>query len=105
LKSEKERAADARTAVGLLVDVSEEKLADNPALEDVRRSLLETALEYYQRFLASHGPDTAAYGDLERGQERVHSILNELTTLRTARLVGLATKHAVQKDLALDDRQ
>jgi hypothetical protein len=87
------------------VDVSEEKLADNPALEDVRRSLLETALEYYQRFLASHGPDAAAHGDLERGKQRVHSILNELATLRTARLVGLATKRAVQKDLALDDKQ
>jgi serine/threonine protein kinase len=105
LKREKERAADAREAVGLLVDLSEEKLAYNPALEDARRSLLETALEYYQKFLASQGPDAAAHGDLERGKERVDSILNELATLRTARLVGLATQPAVQKDLALDDKQ
>jgi serine/threonine protein kinase len=105
LKSEKERAADAREAVGLLVDLSEERLADNPALEDVRLSLLETALEYYQRFLASQGPDTAVHGDLERGRERVNTILNELATLRTARLVGLVTQRAVQKDLALDDKQ
>jgi serine/threonine protein kinase len=105
LKNEKERAAEARRAVDLLVEVSEEELAEHPFLQSVRRRLLETALQYYQGFLETHGDDAASQADLERGRERVRAILDELATLQGANLLGLATHPDVQKDLQLTDNQ
>ena len=101
LKNEKARAAEARRAVDLLVEVSEEELAEHPFLQGVRRRLLETALQYYQGFLETHGDNAASQADLER----VQTILTELATLEGANLLGLATQIDVQKDLQLNDIQ
>jgi serine/threonine protein kinase len=110
LKGEKDRATQARRAVDLLVDVSEEELADKPFadgrfLEDVRRRLLETALEYYTSFLDTHWSDSAEQGDLEKSKNRVRNILNELATLQGAKLIGLAKQSDVQKDMEVAEDQ
>jgi serine/threonine protein kinase len=105
LNSEKQRAAEARRAVDLLVDVSEEELADQPHLQAVRQRLLETALAFYQDFIDSGGGDATAQAELENGRKRVRSILEELATLQGARLLGLATEKAVQKDMDLSESQ
>jgi hypothetical protein len=80
-------------------------LAEHPFLQSVRRRLLETALQYYQGFLETHGDDAASQADLEGGRERVRTILDELATLEGANLLGLATQPDVQKDLQLSDSQ
>jgi serine/threonine protein kinase len=106
LKMEKQRGAEARRVVNLLVEVSEEELAEHgPFLQSVRRRLLETALQYYQSFLETHGDDPASHADLEAGKERVRSILEELATLQGANLLGLAIQADVQKDLQLTTNQ
>jgi serine/threonine protein kinase len=104
-KKEKERAAEARRAVELLVDVSEEELAEHPFLQNTRRRLLETALQYYQSFLVTHGDDAESQAELEKGKDRVGKILDELATLQGANLLALATQPDVQKDLGLKEGQ
>jgi eukaryotic-like serine/threonine-protein kinase len=105
LTSEMQRAAEARRAVDLLVQVSEEELADFPHLQSTRRRLLETALTYYQNFIETHGNDPAAQAELAAGKSRVRNLLDELATLQGARLVQLAMDGAVQKDLGLSEEQ
>src|SRR5205807_5984260 len=41
----------------LLVEVSEQQLADEPRMEELRRSMLARAVSYYKRFRALHGDD------------------------------------------------
>src|SRR5262249_35656709 len=48
------RYRQARQAVDLLIQVSEEELADQPQMQAVRKRLLESALGYYQDFLDQH---------------------------------------------------
>src|SRR5262249_12389741 len=95
----------ARHAVDLLVEVSEEELAEHPFLQNVRKRLLETALQYYQGFLETQGDDVASNAELARGRERVRTILDELATLQGANLIGLAVQPDVQSDLQLNDSQ
>jgi len=105
LKKEKERAAEARRAVDLLVEVSEEELAEHPWSQSIRRRLLETALQYYHGFIETHGDDPASQKDLEKGKARIRSILDELATLQGANLLRLAIQPDVQKDLDLTEGQ
>jgi serine/threonine protein kinase len=108
LKREKERAAEARRAIDLLVDISEEKLSEpkfDPHLEEIRVNLLETAREYYQNFLDKGGRDPDGQKELRSGQERVRTILKELATLRAARLVGRAMERDIQEEMRLDETQ
>jgi serine/threonine protein kinase len=105
LNNEMQRAAEARRAVDLLVQVSEEELADFPHLQATRRRLLETALTYYQGFIETHGNDPAAQAELAAGKSRVRNLLDELATLQGARLLQLAMDGAVQKDLGLSQEQ
>ncbi len=105
LKNEQQRAAEARRAVDLLVDVAEEELGDQPHLRGVRRRLLETALGYYQDFLEGHASDSTAQAQLEAGKNRVRALLDELATLQGANLLGLANDKNVQDDLKLKEQQ
>ncbi len=105
LTNEQRRAAEARRAVDLLVEVSEAEMADNPLLQDVRRRLLETAVDYYQDFIDAHGSDAAGQAELAAGQRRVRAILDELETLQRVHQLGLANDMAVAKDLELEDAQ
>ena len=105
LTSERQRAAEARRALDLLVEVSEQELAERPDLQGVRRRLLETALNYYQDFIESHGGAAGAQAELEAGKKRVRSILDELATIEGANLLHLATHDDVQRDLQLTEDQ
>jgi len=105
LASERQRAAEARLAVGLLVDVSEQVLADHPHLQGVRKRLLETALGYYQNFIEGHSHDANSKAELQAGKSRVSRILDELSTLEGANLLGLTRDKIVQADLKLTDDQ
>ena len=105
LKNEQQRGAEARRAVDLLVEVSEEELAYHSHLQGVRKRLLETALNYYQDFIETHGPDASSQAELEAGKRRVRNLLDELATLQGAHLLGLVADAAVQSDLKLTDTQ
>jgi len=105
LKNEKQRAAEARKVVDLLVQVAEEELAEQRESQAARRRLLLTALNYYQDFIETHGGDADAKAELEAGKKRVRSILDELATLEGVNLLRLATHEEVQRDLQLRDDQ
>ncbi|MBI5760164.1 MAG: protein kinase [Planctomycetales bacterium] len=112
LEREKQRATEAeqrfqqaRQAVDVLIQVSEEDLADNPMFFATRKRLLETAAVYYQDFIEQREGDVASQQELAAVQDRVKSILHELASLQVHLQVMLLANSAVQTDLKLTDNQ
>src|SRR5581483_8804591 len=68
----------AREMLDFFAQVSEEELADKPAVQDVRRKLLEAALEYYQNFIDKHGDDPSIREELVASHLRVANILDAM---------------------------
>ena len=97
--------AQARAAVDVLIEVSEEELVDKPAMEATRKRLLRTALEYYQDFIEQRQGDQASQQDLAAVQDRVRGILNDLTTLQRDMQIALLAQPAVCEDLRLTPGQ
>lgn len=58
--------------------VSAEELADHPESQEVRRKLLQAALEYYQEFIDSCPDDPSMREQLGISHLRVASLLNEM---------------------------
>jgi eukaryotic-like serine/threonine-protein kinase len=105
LQHEKDRAMEARRAVGDLVEIAGSELADQPQLEGLRKRLLRTALAYYGDFIATHGDDPSAQKELAQGKDRAAKLLEELSTLEGKNLLGLSTNPEVQIDIKVDDGQ
>src|SRR5262249_34983701 len=80
---------------------SEDELAHHPALQHVRRRLLETALDYYQDFLAQHDDEPSVHAALASSRARVSQILTELSTLQGPTLLTILQDPNVQADLGL----
>ena len=97
--------AQARAAVDVLIEVSEEELVDKPSMEATRKRLLRTALDYYQDFIEQRPGDQASQQDLAAVQDRVRGILNDLTTLQRDMLITLLAQPAVCEDLNLTPGQ
>ncbi len=97
----------ARQAVDFFVQISEEELAKNPALQSVRRKMLEVALIYYQDFIAQRADDPALRSELAASHERVASIVQDLITLQGRHDLNLLNVREVQEalDLSADQRQ
>ncbi len=70
----------ARRMLDFFTQVSDEELADKPGVQEVRRKLLEAALEYYQDFIEQHGEDPSIRDKLAQSHERVATILLEIGT-------------------------
>jgi hypothetical protein len=68
----------ARGMLDFFTQVSAEELADKPGAQEVRRKLLEAALEYYQGFIARRGEDPSVREELVQSQLRVATILHEI---------------------------
>ncbi|HEX3314724.1 MAG TPA: serine/threonine-protein kinase, partial [Gemmataceae bacterium] len=94
--------AQARKAIGLVVQFSEGELAHDPRQQDVRRRLLQTYLDYYEDFIELHADDPEAQAELTKSREDVAFILTELSSLRGMTLLTIIQDPVVQKDLALD---
>jgi tetratricopeptide (TPR) repeat protein/tRNA A-37 threonylcarbamoyl transferase component Bud32 len=70
---------DARDAVDqMLTRVGQERLADEPRMEKVRRDLLERALAFYQRFVRDEGRDPAVRREAGNAYLRVGQIQEQL---------------------------
>jgi enterochelin esterase-like enzyme len=95
----------ARQSLKLMIQVCEEELADQPALQGLRVQLLEKALDDYQHFIEQFHDDPAAQAELADAREKVKEILANLALLRGAdRLFRLADP-AVLDDLGLSGGQ
>lgn len=100
-----QRFQQARQAVDLLIEVSQEELSDKPPLQNLSKRLLETALVYYQDFIAQRSGDPSRQAELLAVQERLKKILDDLAVMEGAGQFILLADRRVQADLALEDRQ
>ena len=64
----------AREAVDRVFTLAAEKMADEPHMEQIRRALLEDALEFYQGFLKQKGTDPLVRHETARAYLRVGDI-------------------------------
>lgn len=100
-----QRFSQARKAVDLLIEVCENDLADRPHLEQVRKRLLETALVYYQEFVAQHRGSSASQAELVSVEQRLKRVLDDLSVMEGAGQIILLANELVQADLALTEAQ
>ena len=94
----------AREAVDVLI-TGQEELGNEPHRQALRKRLLETALGYYQRFIAQRAGDPAAQTELLAVQNKLKKILDDLSVLEGAGQLILLSEPSVQDDLGLDDGQ
>jgi serine/threonine protein kinase len=102
---EKAQFRIARKSVDEIVHLAEKQLA-GPHLEGLRMELLGAALEYYQEFieLSREDPD-APQADLTATQDRIKSILGDLSVLQGAGQLDLLAEKAVLSDLQPSSEQ
>jgi serine/threonine protein kinase len=92
-------------AVNLLVQISQEELADDSRLKRLRCRLLDAVLNYYQELIKQRRDDPSLAFELEESRTRVKAILGELTTLLEATQYDLLHQRAIQDELQLSREQ
>jgi hypothetical protein len=95
----------ARRSVDELIQIADEELADNPQMEGLRKRLLDSALTYYQEFIAQRRKDPKSQADLEATRDRVKKILADLASLQGAGQHYLLGEASVLEDLGLSPDQ
>ncbi len=94
-----------RQQLDLIITVSEEEMADQPALQGIRKRLLEKALADYQEFIDHFRDDPRAQTELTETKTRIDTILANLALLRGAGRTFLLDNPAVRTDLKLTPDQ
>jgi serine/threonine protein kinase len=100
-----ERFRLARRSADEIIQIAQEESFDNPALQQVRRRLLETALVYYQEFIELRGKDSGAQTELAATRDRVKKILADLAELQGAGRHNLLRSKSVQENLKMTPEQ
>jgi hypothetical protein len=99
----------ARNALDLLTQASADELVDRPEFLEVRRKLLERALQYYQKFIDQHEGDPSTLAQLAVSRARVAQILGALSAqqeyLRRMQTTMLLEEFAVREDLRITPGQ
>jgi hypothetical protein len=75
----------ARQVVDFISQIAEEELRDRPDLQEVRRKLLEVALDYYRDFIERGSGDPTIQTALAASHVRVAEILREIGTKADAK--------------------
>ncbi|HUY91676.1 MAG TPA: serine/threonine-protein kinase [Pirellulales bacterium] len=88
----------ARQIVDFFIEVGEQELADKPELQDLRRVLLASALDYYQDFIEQARDDSSLQSQLSQTHLHVASILEEIGTQAEA-LAALERARQLQERL------
>ena len=112
LEREQQRAAEAeqrlrqvRRAVDVLIDTSEEEIADDPRFFATRKRLLETAVGFYDDLLEQDGRSAPSRSDLAADRERAKSMLRSLGALQSHLQVLVLASSSVQADLQVSETQ
>ncbi len=92
----------ARNAVEAFSMLSESELAYRPDLQDLRRTFLETSLEFYQEFLRDRADDPTQAQELELISARVSNMLEELRTLDHIYPLRALSDLRVQSELGIE---
>ena len=96
-KKSEESFQEAMSAVNdFFTRVSEERLLNEPGLQEVRHDLLKKARDYYEKFLKRRGDDPSLQNELAITQFRMGMILEELETPEVA-LDWFAKAREIQK--------
>ncbi|MEN6407116.1 MAG: serine/threonine-protein kinase [Thermoguttaceae bacterium] len=95
----------ARQAVDYMIQVSENDLASKFPLHPLQKRILETALVYYQGFIAYYHDNPSKEAELLAVQRRLKKVLDEMTVLEGAGQLILLGEKDIQADLGLDDAQ
>jgi eukaryotic-like serine/threonine-protein kinase len=86
----------ARTAVDSFSEVAID-LPDDPALQEVRRKLLEPSLRYYRDFIEQHQDDPVLHAELVASHYRVANILDEMGARAEAQAAYAQAREAERK--------
>ena len=78
----------------------ESELAYRPDLQDLRRSFLETPLDFYQEFLKTHRHDRARTSELAATSTKVERMVEELRVLDNISLLWQMNDVHLPIDLA-----
>lgn len=95
----------ARQAVDLLIEISDDELADKPQLQATRKRLLNAALAYYQDFIAQRRDNPASQQEMVVVENRVKGILRELSIVSSLFQAKLSEDPDVQADLQITAEQ
>ncbi|TWU28747.1 serine/threonine protein kinase [Novipirellula artificiosorum] len=106
-ETEQRQAAEAsfqqaRLAVDTFSSLSESELAYRPELQDLRRSFLETSLEFYRDFVQQRKQDREATEELAATSERVERMVEQLQVLDKISPLWLLSDTRVQQELKVD---
>lgn len=111
-ENEKARAKEAqqqfelaRRAADEMIQLAEQDLSDNPFEAGLRKHLLETALGYYQEFVAQREATSTDQTDLQQTRDRIQRILADLATLDADRKRYLLREDSVLSDLNVTEEQ
>jgi serine/threonine protein kinase len=77
-KAEARNFQQARRMLDFFTQVSADELANKPEAQEVRRKLLQAALDYYQDFIQQRPDDPSTREELVRSHLRVASLLNRM---------------------------
>jgi hypothetical protein len=112
LDREQQRTAEAEQrldqlhrAVDVLIDTSEEEIADDPQFFATRKRLLETAVGFYDDLLEQDDGSRAVRSHLTADRERAKGMLRSLATLQSHLQLLVLANPSVQADLQLSDTQ
>ncbi|MEN6557167.1 MAG: serine/threonine-protein kinase [Thermoguttaceae bacterium] len=95
----------ARQAVDYMIQVSENDLASKFPLHPLQKRILETALVYYQGFIAYYHDNPSKEAELLAVQKRLKKVLDEMTVLEGAGQLILLGEKDIQADLGLDEAE
>lgn len=94
----------ATDAVRYFTHIARDEMAKDPAYNELRRTMLETSLAYYQTFLDQHGDDSTTTRELTEASANVRGILTELSAFdslfRTFVRQGMLSQEQVRMELA-----
>jgi serine/threonine protein kinase len=93
-EAEQRNFQQARRILDFFTKVSGEELADKPEVQEVRRKLLQAALDYYQTFIEQCPDDPSTQQELARSHLRVANLLNEMGAPSEA-LAALQEAHRI----------
>ncbi|WP_449289935.1 serine/threonine protein kinase [Novipirellula aureliae] len=95
--------SQARSAVDSFSNLAESELAYRGDLQDLRRSFLETSLEFYRDFLVVQSDDPAVLRELAITSARVEKMIEELRVLDNVSPLMHLADPLVQTELSIDN--
>ena len=84
--------------MNFLSSVAADELAGTPQSAEVRKEMLEAALDYYQGFLEDHQGATAVGVELNEAQSNVARILTELSAFEDFDRIEASAQPALRAD-------